>query len=237
MVEDDNEAAAELLRGISSVVVKNMMVEQNEMIATKSLSRWIYGICKMPAPATDQIHVLVVPPVDHVSKRLKADEFSPLNSFLDQPIKEEEFQLDTFEERLINKKSKADTSGLHSFWQNFGNFPKSYYIRKEEVMLWKVIKKMLSDVDKTSIVIVGSPGVGKSCFLMLVAFYLAFIKKKKVLIVRKMKEGVRRNAMIYLDGQGKFKRRNNLSASVIDDVCKPGEHPGVLLLVDGFTQA
>ncbi|CEG39561.1 P-loop containing nucleoside triphosphate hydrolase [Plasmopara halstedii] len=39
-----------------------------------------------------------------------------------------------------------------------------------------------------SIVIVGSPGDGKSCFLMIIAFYLARIKRKKVLVIRRLVE-------------------------------------------------
>ncbi|KAG6941691.1 hypothetical protein JG688_00018543 [Phytophthora aleatoria] len=102
----------------------------------------------------------------------------------------------------------------------------------EEVVFWKVIKKLL--FGKHRVVIVGSPGVGKSCFLMLIAFYLACIEKRKVLIIRRLKEESAGNAVVFLDGQGLYARLTNLLpndlAAIRDQV------PGAIVLVDGFPQ-
>ncbi|KAL4095944.1 hypothetical protein PRIC1_009311 [Phytophthora ramorum] len=73
------------------------------------------------------------------------------------------------------------TSGLSEFWKGYGGFPSSYFIRREEVMLWGLVMRLLSK-RKKRIVLTGSPGVGKSCFVALLSFYLAFVEKRKVLV-------------------------------------------------------
>ncbi|KAH7479136.1 Crinkler effector protein 115 [Phytophthora ramorum] len=78
------------------------------------------------------------------------------------------------------------TSGLSEFWKGYGGFPSSYFIRREEVMLWGLVMRLLSK-RKMRIVLTGSLGVGKSCFVALLSFYLAFVEKRKVLVVRRLK--------------------------------------------------
>eukprot|EP00644_Phytophthora_capsici_P015186 jgi/Phyca11/575550/estExt2_Genewise1.C_PHYCAscaffold_750112 len=124
------------------------------------------------------------------------------------------------------------TPTLHEFWKKFGEFPLYYFVRMEEVVFWKVIKRLLFGEDR--VVIVGSPGVGKSCFLMLLAFYLACIKRKKVLVIRRLKTSELKNAVVYLD-QGSYSRLTNLSS--IDIVAIRRQTQGAIVLVDGFNQA
>lgn len=45
-------------------------------------------------------------------------------------------------------------------------------------MLWGLVMRILSKREKR-VVLVGSAGVGKSCFVMLVSLYVALVEKKK----------------------------------------------------------
>ncbi|GMF22811.1 unnamed protein product [Phytophthora lilii] len=121
----------------------------------------------------------------------------------------------------------------------------SYFVRREEVVFWEVFKKLLFVEGR--VVIVGSPGVGKSCFLMLIAFYLACIENRKVLLIRRLKVEKAENALVYLDGKGSYARLSNLQSrdifairkqvtpeSVEGEVVDEKEVP--IVLVDGFTQ-
>ncbi|KAF4030693.1 hypothetical protein GN244_ATG17511 [Phytophthora infestans] len=124
------------------------------------------------------------------------------------------------------------TPTLHEFWEGFGEFPPHYFVRVEEVMFWEMIKKMLYGEDR--VVIVGSPGVGKSCFLMLIAFYLACIKMEKVLVIRRLKKRKRMNAVVFFDGRGSYARLSDLSSQDIRAI--RGQAKGATVLVDGFNQ-
>ncbi|KAL3658557.1 hypothetical protein V7S43_016441 [Phytophthora oleae] len=66
---------------------------------------------------------------------------------------------------------------------------------------------------------------------MLVAFYLACIEKKEVLVIRRLKGG---NAVVFFDGQGSYKRLGHLSPTKLFAVRK--EAADAIVLVDGFNQ-
>ncbi|KAJ8576472.1 hypothetical protein ON010_g2744 [Phytophthora cinnamomi] len=104
----------------------------------------------------------------------------------------------------------------------------------EEVVFWKVIKNLLFDKDR--VVIVGSPGVGKSCFLMLIAFYLACIEKKKVLVIRRLNQRKHMNAVAFLDGGGSYARLLDFSPNDILAIRHQAQVESAIVLVDGFTQ-
>eukprot|EP00644_Phytophthora_capsici_P017005 jgi/Phyca11/39322/gw1.83.18.1 len=172
--------------------------EFGEMVKLFYLNNMFIQEEQMELPSTDQIHVLVVvPPPDvgskrsadievaKVLKRLKMIEPKVLTEFIPLPVPEKEFQLDNLSMVQQSDDPIVMTPTLHEFWKKFGEFPLYYFVRMEEVVFWKVIKKLLFGEDR--VVIVGSPGVGKSCFLMLLAFYLACIKRKKVLVIRRLK--------------------------------------------------
>ncbi|OWZ05058.1 Crinkler (CRN) [Phytophthora megakarya] len=132
------------------------------------------------------------------------------------------------------------TPDLHEFWKGFGEFPPYYFVRMEECVFWKVIKPLLFGENR--VVIIGSPGVGKSCFLMLIAFYLACIKKKKVLVLRRLKEKNAQNALVFLDGVGSYARLKNLSSHELHtirqqvDTAIRQKDGDAIVLVDGFRQ-
>ena len=247
-LKDDDPAKEQLRNGIVTEDIKVMMHESEEMMATMTLRRWIYGICKMQEPQTEEIHVLVVIPKQEESisdnsavrtlKKLKTQNvFSilTLGFFQDHPVIEQEFQLDAFNAKQKTDKPFVITTGLNKFWEDYGGFPSLYFIRREEVMFWKIFKKLLPTVHQESIVILGSPGIGKSCFLMLVGFYMAFVEKKKVLIVRYLPRDKGKNSVVYLDGQGSFARKLNVVSLDVLAIRKDRKLQDVFLLIDGFT--
>ncbi|KAG2941386.1 hypothetical protein PC115_g1997 [Phytophthora cactorum] len=128
------------------------------------------------------------------------------------------------------------TSGLSKFWKGYGGFPSSYFVRKEELMLWKLVMRIMSKRDKR-VTIVGSGGVGKSCFLVLVAFYLAFAEKRKVLVVRRLSDFCEANGVIYLDVENNTCiRKTNLTGAKISALPDRKEFQGALILVDGYSR-
>ncbi|KAE8960591.1 hypothetical protein PR002_g30165 [Phytophthora rubi] len=69
---------------------------------------------------------------------------------------------------------------------------------------------------------------------MLMAFYLACIKKKKVLVIRRVKEVNTGIAVVFFDGQGSYSPQTNLSP---DDLFAIRNQVGpATVLVDGFRQ-
>ncbi|KAL8010492.1 putative P-loop containing nucleoside triphosphate hydrolase [Plasmopara halstedii] len=251
--------------------------ERVSLVDTDDEEYSAYSIQKMlqmkglRSPQTEQIHVLVVVPPPSVGSKRSADEIADvqkrlrlletdsaaikpalaaikpktLTKFTPLSVHEDEFQLDSLSITQQSDDPIVITPTLHEFWEGFGEFPPHYFVRVEEVMFWEVIKKMLYGEDR--VVIVGSPGVGKSCFLMLIAFYLACIKMEKVLVIRRLKEPTLKNAVVFFDGQGSYARLTNLSqidirairhqvsSELVDGKFDKKEVP--IVLVDGFNQA
>lgn len=190
-------------------------------------------------PAEGDVHVLVVAPkIDSkrpaddeliaAVKRTKTDEFAKLS------VKKDEFQLDSLTATQESATPAVRTPDLYKFWQGFGGFPPYYFVRKEEVVFWEVIKKFKSTMTERRIVIVGSPGVGKSCFLLLIAFYLACVEKREVLVIRCLKESERANAVVYLNGDGKYARLTDALPKHIYAMRR--QFPKAIVLVDGYRQ-
>ncbi|ETO81256.1 hypothetical protein F444_04409 [Phytophthora nicotianae P1976] len=154
------------------------------------------------------VHVLVVvPALDVGSKRPADDEiakvleklklFLPktLTEFIPLSLLEDEFRLDSLSTTRQSVDPIVMTPTVHKIWKGFGEFPPYYFVRMEQVVFWKVIKKLLFGEDR--VVIVGSPSVGKSCLLMLLPFYLACFEKRKVLIIRCLKTVELKNVVVF----------------------------------------
>ncbi|KAE9349138.1 hypothetical protein PF008_g7034 [Phytophthora fragariae] len=180
---------------------------------------------------------LLIVKVPNLTRKRKLSEASILDQLEALQVAEVEFQLDALSDKQESDTPIVKTPGLHAFWKGFGDFPSSYFVRKEEVVIWQVVRGLLPTVGKKRIVMVGSPGVGKSCFLMLVGLYMACIEKRKVLIIRRVKEGDVANAVVYFDGQGSIARQKNLSAFRLQLLREEEELQGALVLVDGYSQA
>ncbi|RLN26792.1 hypothetical protein BBJ28_00026912, partial [Nothophytophthora sp. Chile5] len=274
--EDESLLTSALQRGEVDEAIKALLGGAAPMKATGMLQS-IFDKLKMPPPSTKQIHILVQLPsagrvgpraeqrdrgvlvLEPAIKRLKttswqrdhgeasgasAAQFSMEKVELE--IDSTEFDLDALGEKVG---SRIGTPGLHAFWSSLGEFPPGYHVRKEEAMFWSVVKQLLLSTGKSPVVILGSPGVGKSCFLVLLAFYVACFHKRKVLLIRQLKSGDRKNAVVFLNGKdGESERSSgtsckvsvyrafNLSAADIDAVREAEMTRGSLVLVDGYTQ-
>ncbi|KAE9337182.1 hypothetical protein PF008_g12666 [Phytophthora fragariae] len=164
---------------------------------------------------------------------LAATKPKTFTDFKNLSVREDEFRLETLYKTRQSDDPIVMAPTLHKFCKGFGEFPPYYFVRMEEVVFWKVIKKLLFGKDR--VVIVGSPGVGKSCFLMLIAFYLACIKGEKVLFIRRLKQRKRMNTVVFFYGRGSYARLSNLSSQDIKAVRDQAQ--GAFVLVDGFDQA
>ncbi|POM70882.1 LOW QUALITY PROTEIN: Crinkler (CRN) family protein [Phytophthora palmivora] len=133
------------------------------------------------------------------------NKFKPINVlsrtvlFNNLSVSEDEFRLDSLSTMQQSDRPIVMAPGLHEFWNEIGEFPPVLF-RSDGMVFWEVVKRPL--FGKARVVIVGSPGVGKSCFLMLIMFYLACMEKKKVLVIHRLKERRQKNAVILFDGQG-----------------------------------
>ena len=67
-------------------------------------------------------------------------------------------------------------------------------------MPWKVLmaRQGAQWIDDNRIAMVGSPGVGKTCLLMLVALHIAAMEKQFVVVVRKVKKRHNENKALVL---------------------------------------
>jgi Crinkler effector protein N-terminal domain len=87
------------------------------------------------------------------------------------------------------------------------DFPKWFYVRKETKDIINIFLE-----SKLSIVLVGSPGVGKSMLVVLFAFHKALRQEKVVVLLRSQKTlGL---SMLYLDGKNKeYWRKDKVEVS------------------------
>ncbi|RLN91926.1 hypothetical protein BBJ28_00026627, partial [Nothophytophthora sp. Chile5] len=273
--EGESLLTSALKRGEVDEAIKALLGGAAPMKATWDLES-VFNELKMPPPSTKQIHILVqLPSADRVgtlvgqrdrgvlvlepaTKRPRTTSWqrdhgeasgAPAAQFLMEKVELEidpaEFDLDALSEKVG---SRIETPGLHAFWSSMGEFPSGYHVRQEEAVFWAVVKKLLPSVGKSPVVILGSPGVGKSCFLVLLAFYVACFQKRKVLVIRQLKEGDRKNAVVFLEGEDgeqstgtpcklSVYRAFSLDEVDIDAVRKAEMTRGSLVLIDGYTQS
>ncbi|RLN82015.1 hypothetical protein BBJ28_00026392, partial [Nothophytophthora sp. Chile5] len=268
--EGESLLTSALQRGEVDEAIKALLEGAAPMKATGMLQS-IFDKLKMPPPSTKQIHILVQLPsagrvwtcvgqsdqevlvLEPVTKRPRttswrgdggeAEREEVMETLHFDPA---EFDLDALSEKVG---SRIETPGLHAFWSSLGGFPPGYHVRKEEAMFWSVVKQLLLSTEKSPVVILGSPGVGKSCFLMLLAFYVAYFQNRKTLLIRQIKSVDRKNAVVFLKGKdGEHEQASgtsckvsvyrafNLSADNIDAVREAEMTRGSLVLVDGYTQ-
>ncbi|KAH9088706.1 hypothetical protein LEN26_019398 [Aphanomyces euteiches] len=153
------------------------------------------------------------------AKRLKLDHHwtPPLE---DVDFVRAEFDLDALSTVLTKQDPIIQTPRLSAFLNDCGGFPSSYFVRTEETMFWRSISDVILCESPRKAVLVGSPGVGKSCFLMLMGFYCAFCKQKEVIF------GWKNNKAWKLRNVSDFKLEY-----LVDEICH-----NALFLVDGYTQ-
>ncbi|KAE9137943.1 hypothetical protein PF005_g4430 [Phytophthora fragariae] len=120
----------------------------------------------VPAPSrTSEIEV----EPDTAGKR-KRSEQSIIGDVETMGVSAEELKVlfDVLGQKMQTEHRLVATHTLHEFLQGFGGFPPSYFVRKEELVLWGLVMRILSEREKR-VVIMGSAGVGKSCFIMLLS--------------------------------------------------------------------
>ncbi|CAH0489366.1 unnamed protein product [Peronospora farinosa] len=186
----------------------------------------------VPAPSmTSDVHVEMG--IGCKRKRLKQS----IGDVETMPVFTEELEMlfDVLGQHKPNEEQVISTRALSKFCKRLGGFPVSYFVRKEELMLWRLVLGVMSNKGKR-VVILGSAGVGKSCFLMLVSVYLAFVEKRKVLVIRRLKKNAEASAVIFLNGENKTCIRNaNLSAAKISSLPDNKDFQDALICVDGYS--
>ncbi|KAE9024366.1 hypothetical protein PF011_g3545 [Phytophthora fragariae] len=113
----------------------------------------------VPAPSrTSEIEV----EPDTAGKR-KRSEQSIIGDVETMGVSAEELKVlfDVLGQKMQTEHRLVATHTLHEFLQGFGGFPPSYFVRKEELVLWGLVMRILSEREKR-VVIMGSAGVGKS---------------------------------------------------------------------------
>ncbi|KAG7392513.1 hypothetical protein PHYPSEUDO_000201 [Phytophthora pseudosyringae] len=191
------------------------------------------------------VHILVPAPqkaaevqvaADIAGKRKRSEQSIGDAETIDVSADELNLLFDVLKQKKQTEQNLIPTFGLNEFWKGYGGFPSSYFVRVEELVLWRLVMRIMSKRDKR-VAIVGSAGVGKSCFLMLVSFYLAFVEKRKVLIIRRLHDFSEASGVIYLDGENSTCiRKTNLSAAKISSLPDRKEFQGALILVDGYSR-
>ncbi|KAK1948218.1 Multidrug resistance protein 1 [Phytophthora citrophthora] len=193
----------------------------------------------------DVVHILVQAPpksadfqveADITGKRKRSEPFVGDTETVEVSPDELNLLFDVLGQRKQTQQNLIVTLGLSEFWRGYGGFPVSYFVRTEERVLWKLIREMMSKRDKR-VAVVGSAGVGKSCFLVLIGFYLAFVEKRKVLLLRRLNNSSDTSSVVYLDGgNNTCIRKTNLTASKVAALPDRKEFQGSLILVDGYSR-
>ncbi|KAG1703008.1 hypothetical protein DVH05_007921 [Phytophthora capsici] len=193
----------------------------------------------------DAVHILVQAPpktaaiqveADITGKRKRSEPLIGDMEAVEVSSKELNVLFDVLGQRKQTQPNMVTTLGLSEFWRGYGGFPVSYFVRTEEKVLWKLIKTIMLKRDKR-VAVVGSAGVGKSCLLVLVGFYLAFVEKRKILFLRRLNDFSDTSSVVYLDGgDNTCIRKTSLTASKVAALPHRKEFLGSLILVDGYSR-
>ncbi|KAH9158484.1 hypothetical protein LEN26_002945 [Aphanomyces euteiches] len=150
----------------------------------------------------DALVVAVFPsPRESFDRRLPASEDNSLTKsfplLYGLQVHPAEFDLSRLSVILASVNPIMKTEELHRL---FRGFPSACMVRKEPVRLWHVVNGLKQTKPFQRIVLVGSPGVGKSCFVILLALYLAHYQDVQVFIVRKVQAHQEIKHIEYVNG-------------------------------------
>lgn len=106
----------------------------------------------------------------------------------------------SFDFNILNWKvgELKDCSVLSEVMQSIGGFPKELYLRKEMLMIWRVLCEQNNEGNLSKWVITGSSGIGKSLLLVLHCFYLALEQGYPILLVRQLMGDEIKQAVTFL---------------------------------------
>jgi len=132
---------------------------------------------------------------------------------LDEPFSEQSAL--AFDLECYRAGEWIDTKALHFM----KDFPPEYFIRKESIDIFRLLK-----CRTTQIVLVRSPGVGKSLLLVLYSFWKSFYKKKNAVLVRRIQGEGGGLFVFLLQGQNHPSDDNNKDNNKEIDVQKASQY-------------
>ncbi|DAZ94715.1 TPA: hypothetical protein N0F65_012668 [Lagenidium giganteum] len=168
-----------------------------------------HSLCKMPVPSKPQ-------------EKARSAEGGNTGESGQLQVSNDELDLDDWISSAHDREFFVNTNGLHKFWTGYGDFPSLYYVRQHEALVWEVVEPLLSDDRKQRIVLVGSPGVGKSCFLTVVG---SIWPKSTGHTSRDVE-----NAVAFFNGHGSYEQFVNVFTADLQALTK--RFQGALVLLD-----
>ncbi|CAK4099634.1 unnamed protein product [Aphanomyces euteiches] len=214
-LESASPLVKRLMKGEAPDEIHEYLVEANKMNPFSKLTKALTS-----PPGEDQLHILVVVPERSQSNKKQRQDgrvFVSLEGI--QAVDPASYQPNIW----------IDTQEI----SKVTDFPTEYFVRKQSIDVFKKLKARTKQI-----VLVGSPGVGKSMLLVLYSFWKAIEGKKYVLLVRHVKgKGL---FMIFLNGQKlseswKFERMNDYEiAPLVQQWIR--RFPSCELCLDGFLQ-
>ncbi|KAK1942732.1 hypothetical protein P3T76_006231 [Phytophthora citrophthora] len=191
---EEHRAAVKLVRG-EPVDYISVLTTGEQVLASKTLATWFYTMNNMEIPSSDQIHVLVVVPDDdsdlEVIHRRKLTSLGKLlkDSEVNGELPTEGGFLGLFD---LTDDNCGDVMDIKVIDEIVGFTTSDFYIRKEILCVLENFKKTYHDGFHTGtainkqFVLMGSPGIGKSCILALICFYIAVEYNRPVVWFRQV---------------------------------------------------
>ncbi|EEY54045.1 Crinkler (CRN) family protein [Phytophthora infestans T30-4] len=200
---DEHRAALKLVKGESDDYI-NTLIAGEQILGSKTLATWFYTKNNMELPSSEQIHMLVKVPEGASAVPL------PTTTALKEPntYAEECLSIQEWDIGVVHK-----IPLIWEFMRKLGRCTNSgkIYWRIEDKQVVSVLvdgwfrasspSNINVHANKKSIVM-GSPGIGKSTLLCLLAFYLVFKHKKNVLMYRRLTLFKQENCLLYLGYDG-----------------------------------
>ena len=153
------------------------------------------------------------------------------------------FQLKDCDMRKWEIGTLVSTADMSEVMDNFGSFPAEYYVRQEEIYVFKTIWNhwegnwSKAAAKLTQIAILGSHGVGKSTFIMFVAFCLARLESRSVLLLHRVKGPYSVGSTCVVLSQDSYFEVKVILGNIVDALGSLlKKFPGLLFFVDGFAQ-
>ncbi|KAG9415643.1 hypothetical protein AC1031_000026 [Aphanomyces cochlioides] len=229
--------------GVVRDTVKELIQEDLELDPADTIGACFVGEQEelKPEIATRQIHVLVVVPEG--ARSVKESEWSAMElSTVDLPLKQDITELTEWSERNL-----YELPSISEFMKDLGGCTQGgkLYWRLEEKQIASIILTGWSGADlphctikNKKCILMGSPGVGKSTMLCLLAFYVVFEQKKNVLIYRKVMSLDQDCCLVYLgyeNNQVKYFTLPKCEVSQAREIYKALQlKQEVYLMLDGF---
>ncbi|KAG9415646.1 hypothetical protein AC1031_000029 [Aphanomyces cochlioides] len=231
------------LEGLSqgNAVLASYIIEERKMKATKKLFKYFSDKASPTYYNDENIHVLVVVPEG--ARSVKESEWSAMElSTVDLPLKQDITELTEWSERNL-----YELPSISEFMKDLGGCTQGgkLYWRLEEKQIASIILTGWSGADlphctikNKKCILMGSPGVGKSTMLCLLAFYVVFEQKKNVLIYRKVMSLDQDCCLVYLgyeNNQVKYFTLPKCEVSQAREIYKALQlKQEVYLMLDGF---